>query len=240
MKTVCLISGTSTGIGKAIAEKLLQEKVAVYGFGRRCTVKHTRYTHQSLDLRDLSAVLGIEFPSAENAERIILINNAGIIGDVKPIGKLGDLSIAEIVQVNLTAPAMLTNKFLQAYGNLDIPLVVVNISSGAARYPIPSWSGYCASKAGLEMFSQVLATENRHKSIRVHSVSPGVVDTPMQDEIRSVPKADFEMVNDFIEYKKRGELTTPGEVASKLWRLLEDEAMAREVIVSFRDYPSAT
>lgn len=236
MRTILIITGTSTGIGKAVTQKFLNERVVIHGIGRKCTIKHHNYHHHEIDLRDLTAVLTFPFPDKENFERIILINNAGMIGDIKPVGRAGDLSFAETFQVNLTAPVLLVNRFLAEYKNTGPELIIINISSGAARNPIPSWSAYCASKAGLEMFSQVVAVENRTDKIRIHSVSPGIVETPMQEQIRSTPPEEFERVGDFIGYYKNKELVPPAMVADQVWKLIHDPEKENEVVISFRQY----
>jgi NADP-dependent 3-hydroxy acid dehydrogenase YdfG len=69
---------------------------------------------------------------------------------------------------------------------------IVNVASIAATNPFAGWGSYCVSKAGLLMLSQVLATEERANGIRVVTISPGSVNTPLWDS--DTVKADFDRV----------------------------------------------
>src|SRR5690606_9251492 len=107
------------------------------------------------------------------------------------------------VRVNTIAPMLLCQFVLQHYP-LDRPLTIVNISSGAGRRPIPGWAAYCTSKAALDMYSQTIYLEEkeRNRNIRVYSVAPGVVDTPMQETIRKSDPSTFSSLHSFILLKE--------------------------------------
>lgn len=213
-----IVTGTSSGIGKAIAERYLSQGKAVTGIGRRHTIVHPAYTAVKCDLSDTAAVAALSF---EVDSDILLINNAGVLGNVK---RLSDQqpNIAAVLAVNTVAPTLLMSRFAQLCGD-RFSLTVVNISSGAAKRAIPSWAGYCASKAALEMLSEVFYLEEREKgrNTKVYAVAPGVVDTNMQAAIRSVDASDFSASETFHRYKENDELTDPAIVAEKLDRLLQ-------------------
>jgi benzil reductase ((S)-benzoin forming) len=140
--------------------------------------------------------------------------------------------------INLTAPCMLTNQFLGTFSRKKISLVVMNISSGAGKNPIDGWSAYCASKAALDMFSRVVAEElaiSDKKHIRIFSVAPGIVDTAMQDHIRTMNVKKFSRVNQFIGYKSAGELADPDVVARKLLSILDLPEKFADTVFSVRD-----
>ena len=83
------ITGSSQGLGKSLTELLLQDSNnVVYGFSRTQSINHANYIHTSIDLSDLTKVEEYEFPTLENPEKVILINNAGIVGDVNHIGNI--------------------------------------------------------------------------------------------------------------------------------------------------------
>jgi len=99
---------------------------------------------------------------------------------------------------------------------------VVNISSGAAHQGISGWGMYCTSKAALFMLGQLLKDELAQRNIWFGSVRPGIVDTPMQAEIRALEPENFPMVEQFRQYKATGALVTSELVAQYLeWLLLE-------------------
>jgi benzil reductase ((S)-benzoin forming) len=155
------------------------------------------------------------------SEEIILINNAGIIGNIERISSMKEDCIGEIMQVNVVAPIKLARKISQFCGN-EKQFTLVNISSGAGKRAIPSWAGYCASKAAIDLFSQTFLLEERElgKSTKVYSVAPGVIDTDMQIQIRSTNENAFSSLENFQNLKSENKLETPERIALKLDKLL--------------------
>ncbi len=222
------ITGTSSGIGKALAERYLSQGFRVTGIGRRHTIGHANYNALECDLSDEKAVQ--ELPLTIN-EDCLLINNAGLLGKVMRISDQEQPDFSTVMQVNTLAPIQLMNRFARLCGD-RYKLTVVNISSGAAQRAIPSWAMYCASKAALEMASAVFYLEEQEKgrSTRVYCISPGVVDTPMQEQIRQVSAEDFSSSLNFHTYKKQGELADPAEIARKIQFVLEQPYSGPEAI----------
>lgn len=221
------ITGASRGIGKALAEEALRrEDSHVYGISRSHSIEHERYTPIRMDLSDIEAVKAWEPEKHESIEELVLINNAGTLGSIKPVGKDDDEAIRKSFDLNLTTPAVLSNKFLARFQDLDAKKLIVNVSSGAAQNAIDGWSTYCASKAGLDMFGKVVDEEQRihqhSKPFRVLSIAPGVVETRMQEEIRGASQKDFSSVERFRDLKENEELADPAEVAEKYFRIMED------------------
>jgi benzil reductase ((S)-benzoin forming) len=216
-----IITGTSSGIGKALAELYLGEGKSVVGIGRNHTIAHPAYHPVVCDLSDETAISGLSLEPFVNDE-VLLINNAGMLGNVKRISDQDKPDIATVLAVNTIAPLILMNRLAQLCGD-RFPLTVVNISSGAASRAIPSWAAYCASKAALEMLSETFYLEEREKgrSTKVYAVAPGVVDTNMQAHIRAVGPEDFSASQTFHGYKETGELASPEVVARKLDKLLK-------------------
>lgn len=216
-----IITGTSSGIGKAIAEFYLGQGQRVIGIGRRHTISDAHYTAVNCDLSDLQAVESLDLRAFVTGD-VLLINNAGILGNVQRLSDQQQPDIANVLAVNTVAPTMLMHHVARLCGD-DHALTVVNISSGAAHRAIPSWSSYCASKAALEMVSETFYREELEKGrpTKVYAVSPGVVDTPMQALIRSVDPDDFAASATFHAYKEQDALASPATVARKLNHLLQ-------------------
>ena len=228
------ITGSSSGLGKALAELLLEDNNnKVVGVARRETIKHERYTHCSLDLKEaINENIFQKLPA--DCKKVVLINNAG---DVAPITRVGSQSYKELSDnytVNVTAPSFLCNQFVQVYKNDEVQKIIINVSSGAGKHPIEAWSTYCASKAAIDMFTQVLQAE--HSDFKVFAVAPGIVDTPMQNAIRNAEEQHFPHVDRFRNYKANGDLVSAREVALKYLKIIQEPQNFKEVLLSVRDF----
>lgn len=235
------ITGTGRGIGKALAEHLLQnENNFVYGLSRSNEISHENFQHIQIDLNKVNEVKNFEFQKFKDPESIILINNAASSGQSKHLGKRDQDLIISDYNVNIISPSLFINSFLKSYQNENCKRIILNVSSGAGKRAIESWSIYCSSKSALEMISEVTALEQKLKHpdnpVHVFAVGPGVVDTKMQDELRKVPAEDFSMVGQFIEFKEKGELAAPEDVAKKLYQLLEHPERFDKASFSIKDY----
>lgn len=233
------VTGSSKGIGKALVNAVLaRQDVHLTGLARTNTVDASGFTFVQLDLSDENAVAAYKFPPCPDATKIVLVNNAGALGQTKRVGRLSDAHFQEVIGINLTAVMILSNQFLAAFSEAKVPLVILNISSGAGKNPIDGWAAYCASKAGLDMFSRVVAEELRiadQQHIRIFSVGPGVVDTNMQDQIRQASESDFSRIHQFIEYKSSGQLADPDLIARKLLSILDAPEKYPETVFSAKD-----
>ncbi len=239
------ITGASGGLGRALAVQLLAAADAVVvGIARHSTIRHARYQHQFLDLADVAAVeqaLPQVFLPFDDATRLTLINNAGVLGTIGYVGQLAPGHFARVFGVNALAPALLLNAFLAAYAARGLPLTVLNISSGAAQRPIDGWAAYCASKAALEMLTRTVAAEqvvlgNHH--VRVCALSPGVLDTPMQAQIRAADAAEFSQVAHFQALHANGELTGADAAARRIVAFLGQPVAPAAVVINLRDVDS--
>ncbi len=232
------ITGTSRGIGKALAEQLLKNKNNyVIGISRTKSIESENYEHINLDISDLPSISDFQFIDIIDANSITLINNAGVLGDVREIGGIDNSELIRTFHINTVAPSILTNNFIAAYQNANGRKVVLNVSSGAGRRVMESWSGYCASKAALDMFSNVANSEQKQKDnpIRIFSVAPGVVETQMQEEIRSLTEEQFAGVQLFVDMKQQNTLSTTDEAAANLIAVIENCEKYSEAILDVRE-----
>src|SRR5688572_28320398 len=117
-KSLYIITGCSKGLGKALVDQLLlSKKNLVVGISRSKMEEKDNFRHFSLDLADIPVLLAqMEniFPAGE-FQRIVLINNAGWIGEIAPLGKLNPSGIEQIHAINLITPAILMNEFVRRY-----------------------------------------------------------------------------------------------------------------------------
>ena len=182
------ITGASRGIGRAIALKLAAPGRALILHGRDQEALVEVFTEveaagakPSILTADLSRPEEIRALVEKIGDEPLhaLINNAGI-AVVKP---LEDISLEEwqdTVDINVTAPFLLTQKLAPL---MPGGAAIVNILSVAAKSGFSGWSSYCMSKFALEGFSQSVREELRPRGIRVINVYPAATATEIWDDV---------------------------------------------------------
>lgn len=239
-KSLLILTGHTKGLGKAILDHYLSRQnfhiiaISRSSLGR----EYANLTEFCLDLSDLSVLEGMLpmlFPKGD-FERVVLINNAGWIGEIKSIGNLSTSGIQKVLNLNLLAPIILCNSFVRAYRDQQAEKIICNISSGAAHKPLSGWAEYCSSKAGLAMFSQVAAEELTKEGFQVFSLAPGIVDTEMQAEIRQADESDFPALDRFVHYKSSNQLSSVEKVSEKIVYLLTHPGQFSGVIQDVRAF----
>lgn len=230
-----IITGASKGLGEAIAKRLIQEQIAIVSVSRSenqeikqlAAEKGLFYQHYSCNLSLEKEVQEVFMEIAhsifeKDPKEILLFNNAGVIEPIQTVGNLDQTPIIRNIQVNLIAPIITTNLILNKAQVSNTRAQVVNVTSGAAVRPIESWSVYCSSKAGLNMFTQTTALEQAEMNTnnKIIAFSPGVMDTNMQATIRSSSKEAFKDLERFKEFKENNLLLPADTVANALVDLL--------------------
>lgn len=223
MKSLFIITGTSSGIGDAIKNHLLSnhDDTDVVGVSRSAENTAFRYSHHLIDLEDTHKVEKFNFPNPDNYERICLINNAAILGQIATQKNLDIASIKSMYSINLAAVHILCAKFIQTYRHFHGEKIIINISSGAGQNPYASWSSYCATKAGVDMLTRCIVLEEKEEEnpFYAFSVAPGVVNTKMQAQIRSTPNKDFQLKQKFVDLYENNELYDAEKVASMIIKI---------------------
>ncbi|HLN53754.1 MAG TPA: SDR family NAD(P)-dependent oxidoreductase [Lentimicrobium sp.] len=230
-----MITGTSSGLGEAFAKKAIMNRDKVFCISRK--VNHdlkalannnrSGFWYFEQDLTISSAIPDLireifTFIDKSLASEIILINNAGVVEPVKPLGKCTFEEITNHVAINLTAPILLTNEFIKNTLDIDCKKTVINISSGAGSNPYFGWTLYCSTKAGIDMMTRTVGLENDFNKVRILSIAPGVVNTGMQDKLRQVDEKDFPKKNKFVKLYEEEKLTEPDTAATKILEMLEE------------------
>jgi NAD(P)-dependent dehydrogenase (short-subunit alcohol dehydrogenase family) len=218
---MALVTGANTGIGLAIAERLLQDGYALGYATSGNDDKHTgpleklqqqygeaRITHIYGDLSDATTPRKL----LEPFDHIdVLVNNAGL-STAKPFLELThedfDLTFDVDVRASFLLAQEAARKMPSSGGS------IINITSVHEHIPRPGFAVYAAAKAALGMLSKAMALELADRNIRVNSVAPGVIETPRNEE-------DAKELNPEVPLNRPGK---PEEVAALVAWLASDEA----------------
>lgn len=183
-----VITGGSSGIGRAVTEKLLEGGHTVHVLSRKASqsdlVSNSNYKGHDVDVREIEQI-----PAAvEGIEKVdVLINCAGV-GYGTPLANLSQEDYDKIIDTNLKGTVFVTKLILPKMNGGG---VICNFSSSAGIAGFTEWTVYCASKFAIEGFSKALREEVRDRNIKVMVVRPGAVDTPLYNFLEEKEKKDF-------------------------------------------------
>ncbi len=196
---VAIVTGASSGIGLAVARKLVARgaRVALVARSAELLSAHVRELGAAraaafpLDVSDRAGVAALPGRVIERFGRLdIVVNNAGV-NHRGPVRERKSAELAAIIDVNLVAPILLTHA---ALAHLVRGGVVVNVASLAGKVPLPHEATYSGSKAGLRAFTRAVDAElaEHGDGVRVCTVCPGPVDTGfLGDDLAKVPDIVF-------------------------------------------------
>ena len=243
MEKILIITGGNKGLGAGIAEVYHKYGYHIISISRSHIKKlyTTEQYHTDLSIpKNCESILEEIFShlSKKKATSITLVNNAGYLGKVGPIETISGDDFQYTLGINLLAPLTLTSKFIELTKEWNCKKRVYNISSGAAINAYEGWSSYCTSKAGLDMMTRVIAKEQKNieNGVKIVSIYPGVVDTEMQEQVRNSPKEKFKSVQRFIDFYEKGELSSPREIAEKIYELQEKKQLKNGRILDVRNF----
>lgn len=189
LKRTILVTGASSGIGRAIAERLLTHGLTVIGMSRDCrrySRSHPGFSCVELDLAKLADIPPVAKRLQQDFPDLDAVVFAAGYGQFGSLEQFSFDQIEKLMTVNFTAQAFLTRALLpklkqKPHGNL------IYIGSEAALKGSRNGSIYCASKFALRGFTQALRDECGKSSVRVSLVNPGMVDTAFFDSLSFAP-----------------------------------------------------
>ena len=220
-----LITGGSSGIGRALVENVPFEGARVIDISRRGGAGVEHFAADLADPASWSAVAGLfdrEVAGFEG-DRVVFVHSAGTLEPIGFAGEMDATAYARQVLLNSAAPQVLGDAFLRAARATAAACTVLMISSGAAHNRYEGWSAYCAGKAAMDHWVRTAGAEQTRRGgrCRVLAVAPGIVATAMQEEIRRSAPEQFPDVERFRLLHREDALRAPAEAARDLWELLE-------------------
>lgn len=246
MTTLTILTGTTRGLGAAMADQLAKRGEHLVTLSRKPSASlneiaqqhHTALTQIDVDLANSQSVIGAAsqlVPLLSGHTHVRFIHNAGIVAPIAQVQNLTSLeAINDAFHVNITSAIYLTAHVLASTPNATDRRVML-ISSGAGRNVSSGWAVYCATKAAMDRYAEAAQLDQGTRA-RIVSMAPGVIDTPMQEKIRSTSKDDLPSLERFIGFHENKQLAAPASVAERLLKVLESDAFGSKIIDDIRQH----
>ncbi|WAC75453.1 SDR family NAD(P)-dependent oxidoreductase [Roseateles sp. SL47] len=252
-QTLTFITGSSRGLGEALARECLQAGHQVIGIARgrsEALEQFARQNGHSLQQwqADLAEPLVIarhlgDWLRTQPADwaSVNLINNAGVIPAPGPTEAQTLEVLSSALRVGLEATLLISAAFLDATGHWVGHRRILNISSGLGRRAMAGLAVYCAAKAGMDNLSRAMALDEEVKasqgrpSARVVSLAPGIINTDMQATIRGGGPEGFPDRDRFVAFETEGQLASAADTACKVLAWLSRQDFGQQVLADVRD-----
>jgi NAD(P)-dependent dehydrogenase (short-subunit alcohol dehydrogenase family) len=224
---VVIVTGASSGIGRAIAERCLAEGAAVVATGRRANVLEEvgagseRVARQAVDLADAGAPEALVALAQERFGGLHgLVHAAGTVWRNEDLRQSSDEQVRAFLETNLVASIRIARAAYAAMTAAGAGSIVL-VGSQLATIAVPGYATYCAVKGGVVAFARALAIDGGPLGVRVNVVSPGLVQTPMA----YVDRPDFDEVAPTIAARHPlRRFGVPEDIAGAAVFLLSDDA----------------
>jgi len=212
MLTAVVITGASSGIGAALATALAKDGYAVFACARRqerlnalASIDRSIFTQ----VCNVSEIGDVErFVSAVSARTKVLyalVNCAGSYGEIGALDELDPERWLQTLRVNVYGTLLASRSFLPLLA-AEKGARIINFAGGGAFNPLPRYSAYAVSKAGVVRLTETMAKELEPMGIFVNAVAPGFVDTEIHHATLAVGpiKAGNRMYETTLEKLKNG------------------------------------
>jgi NAD(P)-dependent dehydrogenase (short-subunit alcohol dehydrogenase family) len=215
------ITGTSSGLGFALAKYYLDSGHLVYGISRKMNEELNNYSNFHFLVQDITRFSELEtnlFSFLKDVQVFdLVILNAGVLNEIKDLKDTSLHEIKKVMDVNVWANKILIEALFREVNKIR---QVVAVSSGAAVSGARGWNAYSLSKATLNMLINLYAKE--YPGTHFCALAPGLVDTGMQDYIFSLEDDEkFPIVKRLKEAKGTGKMPKPDEAARSFARAVK-------------------
>ena len=228
---VAIITGSATGIGKAIAICMAREGAAVTidyvgspdaaaGVVRQIESDKGRALAVDADVTQPDQVQSLIDQTVQKFGRLdIMVNNAGI-EEKHPFLEMPLDVYEKVLAVNLKGPWLCCQAAAKQMVKQGQGGRIINISSVHEDLPMPTNAPYCAAKGGLRMLMRTIAVELAEHQITVNNIGPGAVDTPMDAPLKEHP----ELMKQLLSEIPLGRMAQPDEIGELAVYLASDAA----------------
>ena len=225
---VAVITGGNSGIGLATAQRFVAEGAYVFITGRRqseldAAVKQIgrNITGVRGDVSNLADLDRLYAKVKEQKGHIdILFANAGV-GEFAPLGTITEAHFDKIFSVNVKGLLFTVQKALPLFH--DGGSIILNASVGASK-GVGTTSVYSASKAAVRSFARTWTVDLKHRKIRVNTISPGPIDTPIFDSIAQTEEEINQIKANLVAAMPIGRMGSPDEIAKAVSFLASDDS----------------
>ena len=231
-RKVAVITGAADGIGRAIAEAMAGEGAHVFvsdiadargealAAQLRAAGRAADYLH--CDVSSEAEIAALIATSAAKAGRLdIMVNNAAIAIGGMPIYEMTDEQFRRLMDVNLASvfrgcKHALPHMIAQKSGS------IINMASAQGHIGLDGWTAYAGAKGAVMAMTRQLAVEFGRHNVRVNSISPGTINTPMNEKV--VAELGGNLMKAWVTMHPIGRIGEPAEVAEAAVYLASDAA----------------
>ncbi len=229
-----IVTGGSTGIGKATSQRLAREgaSVCINYYSEHEAASASALADEIGHLPEVKAIavqadVGDEQQVIEMVARAreefggidLLVNNAGIEKQI-PLLEMDLASWQAVLQTNLTGAFLCLREAAKVMVASNLKGVIVNMSSVHEFIPWPGFAHYCASKGGMKLLMETAARELADKQIRLVNIAPGAIVTPINQFVLDDPEQKHAVEGEI----PLGRMGNPDEIAATVAWVASDEA----------------
>jgi NAD(P)-dependent dehydrogenase (short-subunit alcohol dehydrogenase family) len=227
---VAVITGGSSGIGLATAQRFVDEGAYVFITGRRQNEvdaavkqigKNNNVTGVQGDVSNLADLDRLYDTVKQQKGRIdVLFANAGII-ELAPLGSITESHFDKIFSINVKGLLFTVQKALPLFQ--DGGSIILTASIGGSK----GYEGsnvYSATKAAIRSFARSWTVDLKHRKIRVNAISPGVIDTPMTSSMVQSEELGEQLKTNLVSAVPMGRMGSPDEIAKAVSFLASDDS----------------